>query len=361
MLIFSINVNGLRAFDQKNGGDFNEFCLNNLKADILCLQEIKGSSSSLSKYHTLKDYQTFSSFYEKGRHGVSTLVRKTLFCGKTEEVVPGRILKTYHGNFVIFNCYLPYYDETKEGDKTEIIKIYEILKENLKEEKQTIVCGDFNAVYNMLDHYMFKEELERLSNIEKWVEHSQISQCIDFNKSNINSNCTNNINSNNSNNNIKINERMKLYEKLKEHELEYGVPIKDRTEKIKPSKTELPFYFFSIKELEKYFFEIYQRAWMRDIVSTYIDTFRLYDDRLSQYTCWNVMLNLRPVNLGTRIDYILCSKDLKCIRAGIMPELKGSDHCPVFSEFDICLYEEEESNLVKKKNNLFSFFQTKRT
>lgn len=401
MLIYSINVNGLRAFDEKNGGDFNSFCLNKLKADILCLQEIKGSSSSLSKYHTLQDYQTFSSFYDKGRHGVSTLVRKTLFCGKTEEIVPGRILKTYHGNFVIFNCYMPYYDESKNGDKTEIIKMYEILKESLSYEN-TILCGDFNAVYNMLDHYMFREELENLAKVEKWVQHDQI-EIIDIkkvddqlknqinwdtaNRDSINGNINDdnkinkdsingdikddnkNINTNNINrdkinyktNDNRINDRIKKYKQLEEHGMEYGIIYSDKVEKIKPSKTELPFYFFTVEELERYFFEVWQRSWMRDIISQFTDTFRLYNDSLAQYTCWNVIFNLRPANLGTRIDYILCSKDLKCLKSGIMPEIKGSDHCPVFSEFDISSYEDKEHNLVKKKNNLLSFFNTKKS
>lgn len=346
MKIFSINVNGLRAFDEKNGNDFNNFCLNVLEADIICLQEIKGSEGSLSKYHALKDYQTFSSFFTKGRHGVSTIVKKSLFCGKTEEIVPGRILKTDHGNFTIFNCYMPYYDESKEGDKTEIIKVYDLLRDKL-ETKRVVICGDLNATYNMLDHYQFRSELETLTDIEKWIPHNLIEN-VDLKRP-----CEVMTQ--------KMKDKLKMYQILKDTAEEFADPelVKDAVEKVNPSKIELPFHFFTFKALESYFFEVYQRSWMRELIKRYIDTFRLYNHDLSQYTCWNVMFNLRPMNLGTRIDYILCSEDMECIGSGIMPEMKGSDHCPVFSEFNIEPFEGKQENLVKKKNNLLAFFNSK--
>lgn len=173
MKIISLNVNGLRAFDSKNSNDFNHFCLNVLKGDIICLQEIKGSEGNLAKYSALKDYHTFSSILIKGRHGVATLVKKSLYCEKKEIIVPGRIIKTYHGNFVLYNCYMPYYDEEKDGDKSEIMKIYNLLESSV-EDSRTILCGDFNAAYNILDHYQFKEELDTLIDVKKWIDQSEI-------------------------------------------------------------------------------------------------------------------------------------------------------------------------------------------
>ncbi|ELA41476.1 uncharacterized protein VICG_01460 [Vittaforma corneae ATCC 50505] len=356
MKIVSINVNGLRAFDEKNHGNFNKFCLDLLQADIVCLQEIKGSDGSLSKYHALEDYQTFSSFYKKGRHGVSTLVRKNLFCGKCEEIMPGRILKTCHGSFSIYNCYMPYYDESKEEIRQKYIEAYDKLRLNLP-ETSVILCGDFNATYNMLDHYQFVAELNTLISVNRWQPHSELLarfEKISFRKFGENIDKSLDITP-------KMKEKWKLWKSIVETADEFMDQSmkKDRVEKINPSKVELPYHFFSLKELEDYFYEVYQRAWMKKLVDCYVDTFRLFNDGLSKYTCWNTIFNLRPANLGTRIDYILCSKDIRCTKSGILPEIKGSDHCPVFAEFEVEPYEEDGVNLAKRKNNLLAFFKPK--
>ncbi|KAM0680934.1 hypothetical protein GINT2_000716 [Glugoides intestinalis] len=343
MRIVSFNVNGLRALDKKTGNDFNSFCLTQLKADILCLQEIKGSESSLSKYHSLKDYQTFSTFHKNGRHGVSTLVRKTLFCEKSEEIAFGRILKTYHGNFVIYNCYMPYYDESKEGDKTEIIKVYDSLLQCL-DSRRVVICGDMNATYNVLDHYQFSEELETLMVIKEWMPHDKLVVQYEIGDGK---------------ETTKMLDKKKLWkaiEETAEEFLDYD-QLKEKVEKINPRREELAFHFFTIKALEEYFFDVYQRAWMKTLAASYVDTFRLFNKELTQYTCWNVLMNMRAVNLGTRIDYVLCSDDIECASSGIMPEIKGSDHCPVFADFNLEVFEDEKRNLAKKKNNLLAFFK----
>lgn len=336
-------MNGLRALDKKTGNDFNSFCLKHLQADILCLQEIKGSEGALSKYHSLKDYQTFSTFYKNGRHGVSTLVRKTLFCEKSEEIISGRILKTYHGNFVVYNCYMPYYDESKEGDKSEIIKVYDELGKCL-DTRRVVICGDMNATYNILDHYQFSEELETLMNISEWMPQDKIAIQYKLDRGE---------------ESAKMRDKQKMWKALEETAeefLDYD-QLKEKVERINPRKEQLPFHFFTVNALEKYFFDVYQRAWMKKLARSYVDTFRLFNNELSQYTCWNVLMNMRAVNLGTRIDYVLCSDDIECVSSGIMPETKGSDHCPVFADFNLEVFEDDKRNLAKKKNNLLAFFK----
>lgn len=70
-----------------------------------------------------------------------------------------------------------------------------------------------------------------------------------------------------------------------------------------------------------------------------IDTTRLIQtrNRLKMYTVWNMLKNLRPSNYGSRIDFILVSLKLeRCIKtADILPDILGSDHCPVYSDLDI--------------------------
>ncbi|CAI7575609.1 unnamed protein product [Penicillium glandicola] len=58
-----------------------------------------------------------------------------------------------------------------------------------------------------------------------------------------------------------------------------------------------------------------------------------HPDRTGMYTCWDQKLNARPGNYGSRIDYVLCSLDMKnwFSDSNIQEGLMGSDHCPVYA------------------------------
>ena len=60
--------------------------------------------------------------------------------------------------------------------------------------------------------------------------------------------------------------------------------------------------------------------------------------RMKMYTVWNTLTNSREINYGSRIDLILFS-DASMVRnisqADIWPFILGSDHCPVFTDYDI--------------------------
>ncbi|KAF8166074.1 Endonuclease/exonuclease/phosphatase [Mycena galopus ATCC 62051] len=62
---------------------------------------------------------------------------------------------------------------------------------------------------------------------------------------------------------------------------------------------------------------------------------QFWPERKGMYTCWNTKISARDSNYGTRIDYILVTPALlPWIKAAdIQPEIKGSDHCPVFIDF----------------------------
>ncbi len=63
-----------------------------------------------------------------------------------------------------------------------------------------------------------------------------------------------------------------------------------------------------------------------------IDTFRLkYPDLPEQYTWWSYRAGARGKNIGWRIDYFLITRDLEphLTEAFILPEVMGSDHCPI--------------------------------
>ncbi len=62
-----------------------------------------------------------------------------------------------------------------------------------------------------------------------------------------------------------------------------------------------------------------------------VDTFREFETGGGHYTWWSPMGGARSRNVGWRIDYFLVSASLRprLQSAFILPEITGSDHCPV--------------------------------
>lgn len=72
--------------------------------------------------------------------------------------------------------------------------------------------------------------------------------------------------------------------------------------------------------------------------SGFTDTYRhLYPDREGAYTWWSYFSKAREKNIGWRIDYFVVSNDVRdrIVEAGIMPEVMGSDHCPVYLDLSV--------------------------
>lgn len=69
----------------------------------------------------------------------------------------------------------------------------------------------------------------------------------------------------------------------------------------------------------------------RIIAAGFIDTFRLFHEGNGHYTWWSHWANARARNVGWRIDYVFASASLgpSIKDAFILPEVVGSDHCPV--------------------------------
>ncbi|VDK23999.1 unnamed protein product [Taenia asiatica] len=75
-----------------------------------------------------------------------------------------------------------------------------------------------------------------------------------------------------------------------------------------------------------------------------VDVFRLaHPVRRKAFTCWDLRIGARKTNHGTRIDYIFYDKELASLLpicksvADIMPEVEGSDHCPVWAILPLTL------------------------
>ena len=74
------------------------------------------------------------------------------------------------------------------------------------------------------------------------------------------------------------------------------------------------------------------------LASGFTDTFRkLYPDLEGAYSWWSYRGNARANNTGWRIDYFICSDRVadKIEKAFILPEITGSDHCPVGLEIEL--------------------------
>jgi len=81
-----------------------------------------------------------------------------------------------------------------------------------------------------------------------------------------------------------------------------------------------------------------ERAWMdRFEAHGFVDTFRQFNQEPAQYTWWSQRTRARERNVGWRLDYFYVSANLlpSVEDSFIMPEVMGSDHCPVGIELDL--------------------------
>ena len=81
-----------------------------------------------------------------------------------------------------------------------------------------------------------------------------------------------------------------------------------------------------------------ERDWMTSFLEMgFTDTFRHLNPESNQYSWWSYRAGARSKNLGWRIDYNLCSNSLSAqlVKSNLLDQAFHSDHCPVFSVFDI--------------------------
>lgn len=79
-----------------------------------------------------------------------------------------------------------------------------------------------------------------------------------------------------------------------------------------------------------------ERGKMTELLQAgFLDSFRVfYPQQEDAYSWWSYRFQAREKNAGWRIDYFLVSERLRSQmkNAKILPEIKGSDHCPVLLE-----------------------------
>ncbi|MDH5442583.1 MAG: exodeoxyribonuclease III [Candidatus Nomurabacteria bacterium] len=81
-----------------------------------------------------------------------------------------------------------------------------------------------------------------------------------------------------------------------------------------------------------------ERAGIDNLINSgFIDTFRMFTHDGGHYSWWSNFAGSRARNIGWRIDYFFASDTLKSKikKAEILPDVMGSDHCPVTITFEL--------------------------
>ncbi|XP_071807640.1 DNA-(apurinic or apyrimidinic site) endonuclease 2-like [Asterias amurensis] len=312
MDILTWNINGIRA----SKIPIKEL-LDSLGADVICLQETKVTRDLLDDaIANIEGYSSYFSYSRKrsGYSGVATYCRDSVAPVRAEEGLTGRIAKasddcdrvgcygshtaftdeelqsldsegravmTQHRirtpegavhDVVVINVYCPRADRENKERMLYKLQFYNLLQLRAEalvhEGRHVVIVGDINASHRRIDNCDPGPEFE-LHPSRQWLN----SFLCD------------------------------------------GVPKEEPKESETSSK--------NCKDTEE----------LPASKGKFVDTFRLFHpNREKAFTCWSTMTGARQTNYGTRIDYIfadldLCSKMI--INCDIMPEVEGSDHCPV--------------------------------
>lgn len=76
-----------------------------------------------------------------------------------------------------------------------------------------------------------------------------------------------------------------------------------------------------------------EREWLSQYLEAgFVDSFRQFNTEPHHYSWWSYRANARNNNKGWRIDYITTTEkmDDRLLAAGILPNVKHSDHCPIY-------------------------------
>uniref|UniRef100_A0A1A8LH08 DNA-(apurinic or apyrimidinic site) endonuclease n=3 Tax=Nothobranchius TaxID=28779 RepID=A0A1A8LH08_9TELE len=309
MKIVTWNINGIRTF---KGGI--KKTLDSLDADIICVQETKVTRDLLDeKTAIVEGYNSFFSFSRgrSGYSGVATYCKDIGTPSAAEEGLTGlltnhegavggygdhtdfsneelqlldnegRALITQHKilcqdkeqTVTVINVYCPRADPEKPDRKQFKLQFYKLLQCRaealLKDGSHVIILGDVNTSHRPIDHC-------DPDDVEDFAENPGRKWLNEF--------------------------------------LHSGSPDDDNAEKDHDVESEVTDHIPAGK---------------------FVDTFRYFHPaRTNAFTCWSTLTGARQTNYGTRIDYIFANYELvteQFVAADIIPEVEGSDHCPVWA------------------------------
>lgn len=337
----SWNVNGIRTLQSSSHSSI-EPVLKNFEADIICFQETKISRTELIRFaDSIALVDAFVAFFaspkaKKGYSGVATFCKNPNwipFAAEDSILSPlpleninsddlasrlanqvevnvqrlkeldaeGRCLISDHGAFILLNVYFP---NLGSKDRASFKNQFNLLIQKrcemlLNTGKEVIVVGDLNISLRPIDHC---DPRKSVLDLIEWANEVPAAFC----KS----------------------DRDKLISKKKD------------VSQVRLSNPKFDILIPELFALSPW--RQWLHSWLVDGGGVFVDIFREnHPKREGAFTCWNTRINAREGNYGTRIDYILTTPGLanRIINVDIMPEVKGSDHCPIFANISIELDE----------------------
>lgn len=156
MKIYSWNVNGIRAVDNK--GELDNF-FQRFEPEILCIQETKAQTEQIKDTILNRDgyYSYMMDAERKGYSGVLVFTKMEPIAvrnSNTEFDLEGRYIELEYPTFTLINCYFP-----NSQDKGKRIDYKLAFNEMVKARCQkltsdgvnVIITGDFNVAHNEID------------------------------------------------------------------------------------------------------------------------------------------------------------------------------------------------------------------
>uniref|UniRef100_A0A8C4EA37 DNA-(apurinic or apyrimidinic site) endonuclease n=1 Tax=Dicentrarchus labrax TaxID=13489 RepID=A0A8C4EA37_DICLA len=290
MKIVTWNINGIRTF---RGGI--KKALDALDADIVCVQETKVTrvatycKDSATPFAAEEGLTGLLTNHEEG--AVGCYGDQSEFSAEELQLLDneGRAVITQHTimcqdkeqTVTVINVYCPRADPEKPERKQFKLQFYKLLQRRaeaiLKDGSHVIVLGDVNTSHRQIDHC-------DPSDIDDFDEHPGRKWLNGFLH------------------------HVREEEEKNEEELDEESEVTS-TDPIHSGK--------------------------------FVDTFRYFHPtRTNAFTCWSTLTGARQTNYGTRIDYIFADCQLaeeQFVAADIMPEVEGSDHCPVSGQLSCSL------------------------
>ena len=186
MKIITWNVNGLRAALKKG---VKEWILDEAAPDVMCLQETRvlPDEQLTAAQREVPGYETiWNPAEKKGYSGVSTWLREaplnfSLGLGEERFDVEGRVIRTQHPDFYLYNIYFPNGQRGQERVDYKL-EFYDLLLETCDalhaDGKSVIITVDFNTAHNRIDLKNDKSNEktsgflpEERAMIDKYLEH----------------------------------------------------------------------------------------------------------------------------------------------------------------------------------------------
>lgn len=154
MKIVSYNINGIRASNKKGLANW----INLYNADIYCFQETRASDVQiLQELVTVSGYYVYYSIASKAGYSGTAVLTKVkpnnvyYSFNSVKNVDEGRTIVCEYDNFVLINLYTPNGGSRLEFKLEYMKKIKNEVNLLIKQNKQIVICTDFNIAHTPLD------------------------------------------------------------------------------------------------------------------------------------------------------------------------------------------------------------------